>query len=67
MLKRKLEIFSELDYYINKEKRLKLEIQTESLIKELSRVSVIIEELIQEYKQIQPSGPWLKSSYGRCN
>ena len=52
-LKRKLEIFEELIFYIAKEKRLFLEPTTSTTIKEYQRVKGIIEDLFNEHDNIK--------------
>lgn len=50
-VKRKLEIFEELIFYIKKEKRLKQELQSSWTQAELLRTSAIIESLLAEHKE----------------
>ena len=50
-MRRKLEIFEELIFYIQKEKRLKQELQSSWTQIELLRTSGIIEDLIREHKE----------------
>jgi len=50
-IRRKLEIFEELIFYIRKEKRLKQELQSSWTKSELLRTYSIIEDLIREHKE----------------
>jgi hypothetical protein len=50
-MRRKLQIFEELIFYIQKEKRLKQELQSSWTQIELLRTSGIIEDLIREHKE----------------
>jgi hypothetical protein len=50
-IRRKLEIFVELMFYIRKEKRLKQELQSSQTKSELLRTSSIIEDLIREHQE----------------